>query len=41
MRADVTPAFAAAVLTALAKDPAERPATARDYGGALQGALFG
>ena len=40
-RADVTPAFAAAVLTALVKDPAERPPTARDYGAALQGALFG
>ena len=28
---------ARAVLTALAKDPAERPATARDYGAGLQG----
>ena len=41
VREDVSPAFARAVLTALAKDPAERPATARDYGAGLQGALFG
>ena len=36
-RADVTPAFAAAVLTALVKDPAERPPTARDYGASAAG----
>ena len=41
VREDVSPAFARAVLTALAKDPAERPVTARDYGAGLQGALFG
>jgi serine/threonine protein kinase len=40
-RADLPPAFGDAVLAALAKDPAERPATARDYGGGLQVALFG
>jgi serine/threonine protein kinase len=38
-RADLSPAFGAAVLVALVKDPAERPATARDYGEGLLQAL--
>jgi serine/threonine protein kinase len=38
-RADLPPWFGAAVLTALMKDPAERPATARDYGDGLLQAL--
>jgi len=34
-RADIPPAFTAAVLAGLAKDPAERPSTAREYGRGL------
>lgn len=38
-RSDLTPLFGDALLIALAKDPAERPATARDYGEGLLRAL--
>jgi serine/threonine protein kinase len=38
-RADLPPWFGASVLTALMKDPAERPPTARDYGEGLLQAL--
>ena len=38
-RGDLTPAFGAAVLAALAKDPGDRPTTARDYGHGLLQAL--
>jgi serine/threonine kinase PknH len=38
-RDDVTPAFAEAVLSALAKDPEQRPATAVEYGQRLADAL--
>ena len=38
-RTDLPPAFGFMVLVALAKDPAERPATARDYGDSLVQAL--
>ena len=38
-RAEITPAFAAAMLAALVKDPADRPATAREYGQGLLQAL--
>ena len=34
-RDDLTPEFAAAVLSALAKDPGERPQTAVEYGDRL------
>jgi serine/threonine protein kinase len=38
-RSDLPPAFGLMVLVALAKDPAERPSTARDYGDSLVQAL--
>ena len=38
-RAEITPAYGAAMLAALVKDPADRPATAREYGQGLLQAL--
>jgi serine/threonine protein kinase len=38
-RADLTPAYGEAVLSALAKDPGDRPPTAREYGQGLLQAL--
>lgn len=39
IREDLSPAFATAVLAALAKDPADRPSTAREWGQGLLQAL--